>query len=68
MSGRRSSDLLPLAELPPGFETLADETPGAVPNALTVQGRHHFTRTKPWMFSMPLALASSARSASSPTP
>ena len=46
MSGRRSSDLLPLADLLPGFEILADEPPAAASNALTVQGRHHFTRNK----------------------
>ena len=46
MSGRRISDLLPLADLLPGFEILGGEPPGAIPNSLTVQGKHHFTRTK----------------------
>jgi Plasmid encoded RepA protein len=46
MSGRRNSDLLPLADLLPGFEFPAEEPSGAIPKVLTVQGRHHFTRTK----------------------
>jgi hypothetical protein len=46
MSGKRNSELLPLADLLPGFEMLADESSSATPNALTVQGKHHFTRTK----------------------
>jgi hypothetical protein len=46
MSGRRSSDLLPLADLLPGLEILADEPAASTPNALTVQARHHFTRNK----------------------
>jgi hypothetical protein len=46
MSGKRNSELLPLADLLPGFEMLADEPSSAAPNAMTLQGRHHFTRTK----------------------
>lgn len=46
MSRKRNSAILPLAELLPGFEALAEKQPNAESSSLTVQSKHHFTRFK----------------------